>query len=114
MPWLIILLALESAANNPRNPDLQTMRCKGSVVSVGDPSFELIEKCGAPVHKETVEYVNDTTRLGAFEDSIGLELETRRVRSVQRWYYRFGRGRFARMVEISGGQILRIELLNRG
>lgn len=113
MSWLLVLAALISSANNPRNPDSQTMRCRGALVSVGDPSFELIEKCGEPAYREVVEVVSDQTSLGAADAGLGVVVEQARQRVVQKWYYRLGRGRFARMVEVSGGQIRRIEILRR-
>lgn len=113
MPWLIVLVALISSANNPRNPDSQTMRCRGALVSVGDPSFELIEKCGEPKYRETVEVVSDQTTLGGGDNGIGVVIGQSRLRVIQKWYYRLGRGRFARMVEVSGGQVQRIEILRR-
>lgn len=113
MSWLIVLTALLSSANNPRNPDLQTIRCRGSLVAVGDPSFELIDKCGEPAYREVVEVVADQTTLGAANAGLGVAVGQTRQRVVQKWYYRFGRGRFTRMVEVSGGQVRRIEILRR-
>ena len=72
---------------------VKSIRCGTDIVRLGASTFELIQKCGEPDLKETIE---------------------RREETSERWTYNCGTGRFIKIITIRGGKVSRIEEGDRG
>jgi hypothetical protein len=82
---IVLLLAAPSWA--------QSIRCGNELVRVGDPTIELLQRCGEPDLKELL-------------NTDGL--------IVERWTYNCGSLRFMRIITLKGGVVQRIELADYG
>ena len=82
---LVLLMAAPSWA--------RSMRCGTQLVQVGDPTIELLQRCGEPDLKELL-------------NTDGL--------IVEKWTYNCGSLRFMRIITLKGGVIYRIELADYG
>ena len=82
---IVLLLAAPSWA--------QSIRCGNQLVRVGDPTIELLQRCGEPDLKELL-------------NTDGL--------IVERWTYNCGSLRFMRIITLKGGVVQRIELADYG
>lgn len=71
----------------------QTMRCGTEIVRVGDPTIELLQKCGEPDLKELLK-------------TNGFILE--------KWTYNCGSARFMKILTLKGGVIQRVETADYG
>jgi hypothetical protein len=65
----------------------QTLRCGTEIVRVGDPTIELLQKCGEPDLKELIK-------------TDGLIIE--------KWTYDCGSTRFMRILTLRGGRVVRV------
>lgn len=82
-----------------------SIRCGGSLVSVGDRKIDLLGRCGPPDHQEA----HDEERAFTFRGP-GNALHTRRVLlTVERWTYDFGPSRFLQWVTMESGTITAVE-----
>ena len=72
---------------------VQSIRCGTEIVRLGVSTFELIQKCGEPDLKETIEAKEETS---------------------ERWTYNCGAGRFIKIITIRRGKVWRIEEGDRG
>ena len=82
---LVLLMAAPSWA--------RSMRCGTQLVQVGDPTIELLQRCGEPDLKELLK-------------TDGL--------IVEKWTYNCGSLRFMRIITLKGGVVYRIELADYG
>ena len=82
---LVLLMAAPSWA--------RSMRCGTQLVQVGDPTIELLQRCGEPDLKELL-------------NTDGL--------IVEKWTYNCGSLRFMRIITLKGGVVYRIELADYG
>lgn len=71
----------------------RTIRCGTEIVSVGDPTIELIQKCGEPDLKELI-------KTNGF--------------IVEKWTYNCGSTRFMKIITLKGGTVQRIEVADYG
>lgn len=71
----------------------RSMRCGSELVRVGDPTIELLQRCGEPDLRELLK-------------TDGLILE--------KWTYNCGSLRFMRIITLRGGVVKRIELADYG
>ena len=71
----------------------RSMRCGTQLVQVGDPTIELLQRCGEPDLKELL-------------NTDGL--------IVEKWTYNCGSLRFMRIITLKGGVVYRIELADYG
>jgi len=85
MTSLVLLVAAPSWA--------RSIRCGNQLVRVGDPTIELLQRCGEPDLKELL-------------NTDGL--------IVERWTYNCGSLRFMRIITLKGGVVQRIELADYG
>lgn len=85
MTSLVLLVAAPSWA--------RSIRCGNQLVRVGDPTIELLQRCGEPDLKELL-------------NTDGL--------IVERWTYNCGSLRFMRIINLKGGVVQRIELADYG
>jgi hypothetical protein len=82
---IIVLMASAGGADS--------MRCGTEIVRVGDPTIEVIQKCGEPDLKELIK-------------TNGL--------IVEKWTYNCGSTRFMRILTMKGGKVDRIETADYG
>jgi hypothetical protein len=82
---LVLLMAVPSRA--------RSIRCGNQLVRVGDPTIQLLQRCGEPDLKELL-------------NTDGL--------IVEKWTYNCGSLRFMRIITMKGGVVYRIELADYG
>ncbi|MFK7956725.1 MAG: DUF2845 domain-containing protein [Lysobacterales bacterium] len=107
------LAALSCVANPFSDVRQSSVRCGKQLVKVGQRAFQLIDKCGEPLYREVVAYSRqtDTTNIRAggrqlaARDSVDLVTE--------QWIYKPGRGRFTRIMTVTGGILTDIRLADR-
>jgi len=71
----------------------RTIRCGTEIVSVGDPTIELLQKCGEPDLKELI-------KTNGF--------------IIEKWTYNCGSGRFMKILTLKGGKVHRVEVADYG
>jgi hypothetical protein len=89
------------------------MRCPsdgGSVIVCdGDTKFETIQKCGEPDYVEDIGFIF-SGEFGSITNSTDTEGAYREfARSVEKWYYNCGEGRFMKVITFQGNQVVMIE-----
>ncbi|MDH4567244.1 DUF2845 domain-containing protein [Pseudomonas sp. BN414] len=72
----------------------ETMRCGSKLISLGDRTFEVLQKCGEPVHRDLVGYT-----LGSYD---------RREFNVEEWVYGPNNGMLS-ILTFEGNRLVRIE-----
>jgi hypothetical protein len=83
-----------------------SMRCPGGIVAVGDPTIDLLGKCGMPALREV--RASDTYVAVA---TVGQTFGRTAVLTSERWTYDFGPQQFLMLVVVDGG---RIQSMHRG
>ena len=71
----------------------RTIRCGTEIVSVGDPTIELLQKCGEPDLKELI-------KTNGF--------------IIEKWTYNCGSKRFMKILTLKGGKVQRVEVADYG
>ncbi len=71
----------------------RTIRCGTEIVSVGDPTIELLQKCGEPDLKELI-------KTNGF--------------IIEKWTYNCGSTRFMKILTLKGGKVHRVESADYG
>ena len=71
----------------------RTIRCGTEIVSVGDPTIELLQKCGEPDLKELI-------KTNGF--------------IIEKWTYDCGSKRFMKILTLKGGKVHRVEVADYG
>ena len=71
----------------------RTIRCGTEIVSVGDPTIELLQKCGEPDLKELI-------KTNGF--------------IIEKWTYNCGSARFMKILTLRGGKVQRVETADYG
>jgi hypothetical protein len=71
----------------------RTIRCGTEIVSVGDPTIELLQKCGEPDLKELI-------KTNGF--------------IIEKWTYNCGSARFMKILTLKGGKVQRVEVADYG
>jgi hypothetical protein len=89
-PLFALLLVVSTFA---QARSVKSIRCGTEMVRLGASTFELIQKCGEPDLKETIEAKEETS---------------------ERWTYNCGTGRFIKIISMRGGKIWKIEEGVRG
>ena len=85
----LLLLALAAPAGAA-----DTMRCGSKLISLGDRTFEVLQKCGEPVHRDLVGYT------GGYYDS--------RELTIEEWVYGPNNGMLS-ILTFEGNRLVRIE-----
>lgn len=88
------LLALAVAIPAGADAEARTMRCGSRLISIGDRTFEVLDRCGEPVRRDLVGYT-----LGA---------NYRREFTVEEWVYGPANG-MLRILTFEGNRLVRIE-----
>lgn len=89
--WTVALLGITLLT-----PDLsiaQNIRCGSEIVRVGDPTIELLQKCGEPDLKELI-------KTNGF--------------IIEKWTYNCGSARFMKILTLKGGIVQRVEVADYG
>ena len=71
----------------------RTIRCGTEIVSVGDPTIELLQKCGQPDMKELI-------KTNGF--------------IIEKWTYNCGSKRFMKILTLKGGKVHKVEAADYG
>lgn len=95
---------------------LDTMRCGGRLISLGDPADKLLAACGPPTtvdewEEERITYFNTPPppdQYRTFEHD-GRGYRVRRFVRVELWTYNKGPNRFIEYVRIENGKVLKID-----
>ena len=82
-----------TVASFAQTREVQSIRCGTEVVRLGAHSYVMLQKCGEPDQKDTIE-----ARLSTYEI----------------WTYNCGAGRFIKVITIRGGKVDKIEEGTRG
>jgi len=94
LQWITFLLALAGVILLMASPGRsRSLRCGTEIVRVGDPTIEVLQKCGEPDLKELIK-------------TDGL--------IVEKWTYNCGSARFMRIITFKGGNVQRIEIADYG
>lgn len=88
LPFALLTLALAAPAG------AESMRCGSKLVSLGDRPFEVLQKCGEPVHRDLVGYA-----LGSYDN---------REFTVEEWVYGPNNGMLS-ILTFEGNRLIRIE-----
>ncbi len=102
-----------------------TFRCHKMIISVGDYTSKVLEKCGEPDHRETWEKVVETEVYEEAYDRHELyDNENHRrlykpqiikqVVKFERWTYNFGPQQFIRYLEFKDGVLDKIKTGDKG
>jgi len=87
-----------------------SMRCNGSVISVGDSKADVLTKCGEPIYKEKVGHQTTgrvTTGLKSLNSAEHEYEETETDR--EEWLMNVGSGQFFRVLTFEGSELVKIE-----
>lgn len=104
---LVAALSTLIAGGTPASePTTGSMRCGTYLVYVGDPKYEVLNRCGEP-HSATL--VGERVRRLAVPYG-PLHYSTESLVPVEEWIYERGYGRFIRILTFEGGTLKRIEL----
>ncbi|MEM9532698.1 MAG: DUF2845 domain-containing protein [Pseudomonadota bacterium] len=113
LPWLTCFGLLAPAAALDLGVQQSSIRCGRELVTVGQRSFHLLDKCGDPDHRQVVAVsrlsdgtaVRQGRRVLRARDDVSLVTEE--------WVYRPGRGRLTRVLTVTGGVVTDIRLFDR-
>jgi hypothetical protein len=89
--WTVALLGFTLLT--PALSIAQNIRCGGEIVRVGDPTIELLQKCGEPDLQELI-------KTNGF--------------IIEKWTYNCGALRFMRILTLKGGKVQKIEVADYG
>lgn len=89
------------------------MRCPVNGDSViicdGDTKFDTVRKCGEPDYVEDIGIIF-SGRFGSVANSTGTEGSYEELaKSVEKWYYNCGEGRFMKIITFQGNEVVMIE-----
>jgi len=94
--WAVTLAATGCALLQPAHAE--TLRCGSSLIEAGDSSFRVVDKCGEPTAKTTMDepvYSRDLN---------GNTYQSGNVRS-ELWRYNFGPEKFPALLKITNGTV---------
>jgi hypothetical protein len=89
---IMVLVAIFVLAMAPQ-ASAQSIRCGTEIVSVGDPTIELLQKCGEPDLKEPI-------KTNGF--------------IIEKWTYNCGSARFMKILTLRGGKVQKVEVADYG
>jgi hypothetical protein len=94
-----------------------SLRCNGSIISLGATSQEVLDKCGRPYHRESWETShNQYVRQFYDYEKERFILPKLVVGPIQmeRWTYDFGSNKFIRYLLFQNGELIDIETGDKG
>ena len=101
-----------SAASFDPGIQIENFRCDGRVLHVGDHNYQILEACGDPDFRETIEIRRESVEVRGPDNEQRFELEIGDLQTVERWVYRDD-GRLTRVLTVSGGVVTDIRLRDR-
>jgi hypothetical protein len=93
------------------------MRCQGSLVSIGDTTAQVLDKCGQPDKiDQWKEYHNGSmTQIYDYKNERYIApQEVPNPILMQRWTYNLGENQFIRYLYFQDGELIRIKTGDRG
>lgn len=94
-----------------------TFRCGGGLVSVGDSSAKVFEKCGEPTEESKWEEGHNTyiSQIYDYEkERYQLPELIKGPILMELWTYDFGSNKFIRYLHFANGRLIRIEIGEKG
>ena len=94
-----------------------TFRCGGGLVSVGDSSAKVFEKCGEPTNESKWEEGHNTyiSQIYDYEkERYQLPELIKGPILMELWTYDFGSNKFIRYLHFANGRLIRIEMGEKG
>ncbi len=92
---------------------VDSMRCKGKVIEVGDRSTELLDACGEPDRRRAFELRRKRGSPSVTARPVKVTQKRRRGRVVEFWTYERGAGRLTRTVVVSSDTVSEIHIGDR-
>jgi hypothetical protein len=116
---LLILAALlvQLWLHNDVAADETTLRCGGGLVSVGDTTAKVFEKCGEPTEESKWEEGHNTyiSQIYDYEkERYQLPELIKGPILMELWTYDFGSNKFIRYLHFANGRLIRIEIGEKG
>lgn len=107
---LAVAAALSAAAPAAvRAGALDSIRCPGGLVGVGDATIDLLGKCGAPTLRE-IRAADAYSAVDTVTTRFGLTA----LLTSERWTYDFGPQQFVMFATVEGGRVVAIHRGDRG
>ena len=94
-----------------------TFRCNRHIISVGDYTSKVLEKCGEPDHRDEWEKIVETEvyeEVDSLDRSYYKPQIIKRSVKLERWTYNFGPQKFIRYLEFQEGELTKIETGDKG
>jgi hypothetical protein len=94
-----------------------TLRCGGGLVSIGDTTAEVFEKCGEPTNESKWEEGHNTyiSQIYDYEkERYQLPELIKGPILMELWTYDFGSNKFIRYLHFANGRLIRIEMGEKG
>ena len=95
-----VLLLLPTGGSHAAT-QMETLLCRGGIVSRGDVQAQVLAKCGPPV-------------FASQRDEVLFEHRVRSIAAIEEWTYNFGPNEFMYLVRFVNGRVARIESLDYG
>lgn len=111
--FVLLLVCPAAVLADSLGTQVSSIRCDSMVISVGDPSYRLIDSCGEPDFRQLISVRELADRVSIGERPVRLDLQDREQVITEQWVYKPGRGRLIREIYITGGTVTRIELAQR-
>jgi hypothetical protein len=95
----------------------RTFRCKGRIVSIGEYTSEVLEKCGEPDNREQWEESYNEYISQIYDYKTERYRAPRLIRGpirMERWTYNFGATKFIRHLKFKNGELINIETGDKG
>ena len=108
---LLILFFIVSLFSNPVNAD-RYMRCHGSLVSIGDTTAQVLQKCGKPDKIDRWKEFHNGSMAQIYDYKTERYIAPKEVPNptqMERWTYNLGEHRFTRYLYFQNGELIKIE-----
>lgn len=93
------------------------LRCRGSLVSIGDTQAEVLDKCDHPDKRDQWEEDPNSTISQIYDYKTDRYILPKRIEQpirMERWTYNMGANRFIRYLYFQNGELIKIETGERG
>lgn len=114
---IILLIILISFLGQTTAYADKTFRCKSHLISVGDRSLEVLEKCGEPDQREEWEEEVYSKKSQIFDHENQRYREPLLIKSsirMERWTYNLGAQKFIRYLQFQNSELINIETGDKG
>jgi Protein of unknown function (DUF2845) len=107
---LALMISTRAAADS-------SLRCNGRIVSVGATSYEVLDKCGRPDHREAWQTDRDHYVQQFYDYEKERFILPRLIVGpiqMERWTYNFGSQKFIRYLLFQNGELIDIKTGDKG